>query len=235
MPSFFLDAHHHPINSDLGEVYVRFVDHNHATKKMHLLSEGLHPWRVSADREFNKKVFTAMVNNEHFRQKKIYAIGETGLDFFWANKNHIPMECMLEVFEWHLDYALSNSLPVVVHMVRGPDKTLEVIKNFPKLKFFFHDFRSPEKFVKDFLKFDALFSFGTSLFYPQAFEKGHHVIKLIPPEKVFFESDDSTELSVIQMVKAYSGMTGISVEDLSFLMNRTFQKFFLINNDFFEF
>ncbi len=75
-------------------------------------------------------------------QKKVTAVGETGLDFYY--ENNPSEEKQIEVFEAMIDIACSLNKPVVIHSRNAALKTIEVLEKaynkYNNLKGIFHCF-----------------------------------------------------------------------------------------------
>jgi TatD DNase family protein len=67
--------------------------------------------------------------------EKTVAIGEIGLDYHYEGYNE---EIQKKVFKEFIMLAKEMSLPVVVHSRDANEDTIEIIKEFPEVKFLFH-------------------------------------------------------------------------------------------------
>jgi TatD DNase family protein len=70
---------------------------------------GLHPCSVAEDYESHLKA----VEQELYSDKPVYAVGETGLDFYWDDAFQAQQE---ESFRQHLRWAKQLKLPVSIHV-----------------------------------------------------------------------------------------------------------------------
>lgn len=92
-------------------------------------------------------------------EKKIIGIGEIGLD-----KKNPDTIWQKKILLSQLDLANQFSLPVVFHTVGMYYDLYKLIKtNFPKIQAILHGFKGSADIVKNFLKFDFLFSLGCHL------------------------------------------------------------------------
>lgn len=80
---------------------------------------GLHPTEISTDygEELEKM--------EEYFSRKIYAIGEIGLDFYWS-KEYIKEQ--KEAFRKQLGYAKRMDLPVIIHSRDATEAIFEILK-----------------------------------------------------------------------------------------------------------
>ncbi len=152
---------------------------------------GIHPWWLEDYTSEEIKSFQTHIENL-VRDKKLWAIGETGLDraypeFFDQQK---------ELFAWHLNLAEENNLPMVIHSVRSGADFLEVMKKRkPTTPWVFHDFRGNQQLMKDLLRLHptSYFSFGISVDNsPQVRE----LLTMIDLDHLFLETDDQKHLDI---------------------------------------
>jgi TatD DNase family protein len=72
---------------------------------------GQHPADLTVDSVFDEKL-EKLVNH-----KKVVAIGETGLDYFRMEGDNLQLKMIQKtVFEYHIDLALANDLPLMLHI-----------------------------------------------------------------------------------------------------------------------
>ncbi len=69
------------------------------------------------------------------REKKVLAIGEIGLDYYWTKENAAQQR---HVFLKQLELAADLKLPVVVHSRDAHEETLKTLSRFKGLKGFMH-------------------------------------------------------------------------------------------------
>ena len=95
---------------------------------------GLHPCSVKENWQNEIKIA-----EEHLENGKYYAIGETGLDFYW---DLTFTKEQFEVFEKQIEWSLHYKIPVVIHSRNSLDECIKTIKNQQKggLKGIFHCF-----------------------------------------------------------------------------------------------
>lgn len=154
-------------------------------------SAGIHPWWIE---DYDKAEITKLRQNitNLLNEKKLWAIGETGIDRAYPEF----LNDQIELFLWHLDLAEAHNLPLIIHSVRAGADFLHFLKEKkPKSPWIFHDFRGNETLMKDLLRLhsECYFSFGMSIDNsPQIRE----LLPLVPPDKLFLETDDQKHLDI---------------------------------------
>ena len=66
------------------------------------------------------------------RREKVVAIGEIGLDYYWAENP--PREFQQRVFRRQLELALALDLPVIVHDREAHGDCLAIVREYPGLR-----------------------------------------------------------------------------------------------------
>ena len=89
---------------------------------------GIHPENAN---EFNDDVEKEILDLVE-KNKKIIAIGEIGLDYYWDENP--SKDIQKKVFRQQMKLAEKLNLPVVIHDREAHGDTLEIIKEFPNVK-----------------------------------------------------------------------------------------------------
>jgi TatD DNase family protein len=133
------------------------------------------------------------------KNKKVVAIGETGLDFY-----HIPEELNREevierqkkVFQEHIRLANELDVPLIIHG-RGDkdnfgnayyDILAELKKNLPNKRGVLHCYAGPVELVDEFLAMGFYFGFNGVVTFKNA-ENIREILRKVPMEKVLTETD----------------------------------------------
>ena len=89
-------------------------------------TQGLHPHE---GKEWTSEVRDHLLKNikNPKKNKKIVAIGEIGLDFYYSKSPRVEQ---LQAFEEQLQIACDHNLPVVIHSSQEDDDTIAILKNF---------------------------------------------------------------------------------------------------------
>lgn len=117
--------------------------------------------------------------------KKVVAIGETGLDYYY---NKSPKDMQIDSFEQHLDASIELNLPVIIHTREADEDTIKCLKNFPKAKGVFHCFSGSENLARQALDLDYYISFSGILTFKKA-EELKEIAKFVPLERILVETD----------------------------------------------
>jgi len=121
------------------------------------------------------------------QDKKVVAIGETGLDFYY---DHSPRDQQADVFAKHLQLAGELDLPVIIHSREAFDETMKILQKTgpdPK-KVVFHCFSGSPEQAKIVLDRGFYISFTGIVTFKNA-ESIRHAAKLVPLDKLMLETD----------------------------------------------
>jgi TatD DNase family protein len=178
----YIDIHTHlPVISDeiisIQSIFLQDMDEH---QRFSPFTAGIHPWHAD---HFQLAQIKEMLENLR-DQNHLIAIGESGLD----KKSQASFIKQKEIFEIQFDFAKKNKLPVVIHCVRAWDEILHYIKN-SELPFILHHYHANNQITDQLLRFNCFFSFGKSLLKENKLCK--ELLKKIPVDRLFFETDDS--------------------------------------------
>ncbi len=119
-------------------------------------------------------------------QKKIMAVGETGLDFHY---NFSLPEDQIQVFRTQLNIAQELGLPVVVHSRKAAQDIASAIEEEDfEQGGVLHCFTEDWEFAKRMLDRNFLVSFSGIVTYPNA-QSVREVAKKLPLKKILIETD----------------------------------------------
>ena len=139
---------------------------------------GIHPGYV------NESNLEELVNL--YNEKKVIAVGEIGLDYYWQDDNKERQEY---IFEEQLKLAIKLNLPVIIHTRNSFNEAFEIVKKFEgKLRGVFHCFSSN---FKDALKVINL-GFYIGIDGPITFKNNQvleEIVKNIDLSKILIETD----------------------------------------------
>lgn len=143
---------------------------------------GIHP--ENAD-EFSEDVLeeirTKIVNN-----KKIIAIGEIGLDYYWDENP--SREIQQNALNRQMELARELSLPVIIHDRDAHEDTLEIIDKFPEVIGIIHCFSGSVEFARECIKRGYYIGVGGVSTFKNS-KKLKRVIEDIPVDRILVETD----------------------------------------------
>ncbi len=155
---------------------------------------GLHPCDCAINwkddfvkiKELIKNKASSFVKTTADKENKIVGIGETGLDFF-----HKPFdkERQIEAFRLHIELAIENNLPVVVHVRESAEEVLKVLQDYKKeIKGVIHCFSQKKDFADEALKLGLYLGINGPITYPKN-EWFRNVVRQLPLESLLLETD----------------------------------------------
>ena len=123
---------------------------------------------------------------EMAQDKKVVAIGEIGLDYYW--EENPPKELQQQVFRAQMSLARELKKPVIVHDREAHADSLAIIREFPEVKGVFHCFSGSAEMAKELVKMGWMISFTGVLTYKNA-RKAVEAAEAIPIESIMIETD----------------------------------------------
>lgn len=143
-------------------------------------SVGVHPHDADS---FSQEVLDKI--KELALDKKVVAIGETGLDYF---RNLSSPANQKQVFSKLIELAKELDLPLVVHTRQAEKETLNILKAAMPVKAVIHCFSGDESFLKECLNCNFLISFTCNITYKKA-QGLRDMVRLTPLDKLMLETD----------------------------------------------
>ena len=175
------DVHtHHP--SIPGTAIVQLTPDMLSPQPGHYHSVGLHPWNISEDwRTQMAKVAVIALHPQ------VLMLGEAGLD---KKNGTASLELQMEVLREHICLSELLHKPLIIHCVKAFDEILAIRKETrATLPWIIHGFRGGIEQWKQLSHAGLYVSIG------------HHynteLIKQLPSQELFIESDDTTEIGYV--------------------------------------
>jgi len=213
----FIDIHtHHSATSDqviaVRSLFLQEIDLN--TEIKFPFSAAIHPWH--SDGLEPKKVSDML--EKLTKQKKLLAIGETGLDKACSS----DYKQQMKVFELQLDFAEACHKPVIIHAVKSWNDLTTIIKR-AKTPCILHGYAEGITLTRQFIEMGCFFSPGKSLFKltPRILE----AIQLIPLTSFFLETDES-QIPIEEIYLQFSKIRNLSLETLKIQIQKNFAAIF---------
>jgi len=120
------------------------------------------------------------------KNKKVVAIGEIGLDYYWNKENK---DLQKEVFISQIQIANKLNLPIVIHTREAIFDTLEILKNNNcNKKGIFHCCPLNVDLVREGLKLGFYISFAGPITFKNS-KNADEIIKMVPLDRILIETD----------------------------------------------
>ena len=120
------------------------------------------------------------------QSKKVVAIGEIGLDYYWNEENK---ELQNKAFKAQIELANRLGLPIVIHTREAVMDTLEVLKENEVIKKGrFHCCPLNRELVKDALKLGYYISFAGPITFKNS-KNADEIIQMVPNDRILIETD----------------------------------------------
>ncbi|WP_186428692.1 TatD family hydrolase [Clostridium sp. BSD9I1] len=142
---------------------------------------GIHPEHAD---EINDSTISKI--RELAKSKKVRAIGEIGLDYYW--EENPDREVQKQAFIKQMEVARELSLPVIIHDRDAHKDTLEIMKMFPEVIGVVHCFSGSVEFAKECLSLGYYIGFTGVVTFKNA-KKILDVAKVVPDDKILVETD----------------------------------------------
>jgi len=119
--------------------------------------------------------------------KKVVAIGEIGLDYYWNKENKVEQQ---KIFIEQIELANKLNLPIVIHTREAVMDTIDILKNKIecKNKGVFHCCPLNIELVKEVLKLGFYISFAGPVTFKNS-KNAEEVVKFVPLERILIETD----------------------------------------------
>ncbi len=117
---------------------------------------------------------------------KCRAIGEIGLDYYWAENP--PRALQQEVLRRQLGLAEELQLPVIIHDRDAHGDTMAIVREFPRVKGVFHCFAGSAEMARELIQMGWMLSFNGAATFKNA-KKAPEVIAAAPLSMLMIETD----------------------------------------------
>lgn len=142
---------------------------------------GIHPDEVGVldDDKFSKM-------KELFKEEKVVAVGEIGLDYYWDNESH---EVQRKWFVRQLELAKELDLPVLIHSRDAAADTMYVMENYAKgLTGVIHCYSYSKEMALEYVKMGFYIGIGGVVTFKNS-KKMKEVVEAVPMDRILLETD----------------------------------------------
>ena len=126
------------------------------------------------------------VIRELCRRRKVRAIGEIGLDYYW--KDNPPRDFQQQVFHRQMELARELGLPVIIHDREAHGDSLRIVLDYPGLRGVFHCFSGSPEMAQELLKRGWYLGFDGPITYKNA-KRAPEVAAITPMDRIVIETD----------------------------------------------
>ena len=177
-----------------------------------------------------------IVNNN----RKIVAIGEIGLDYYWNKENK---DLQRYAFIKQIELANKYNLPIVIHTRDAVDDTIDILKNKIEAtkKGIFHCCPLNRELVKQALKMGFYISFAGPVTFKNS-KNANEIIQMVPLDKMVIETDSpylapephrgtrNDSRNVKYIAEKISNVKEMSLEDIAKITYKNAMKIFEITD-----
>lgn len=156
--------------------------------------------------------------------KKLVAIGEIGLDYYWNKENK---ELQKQAFIKQIELANELELPIVIHSRDASVDTIEILKtNSVNKKGIFHCCQLNQEMIRQALELGYYISFAGPITFKNA-KNADECVKMVPMDKILIETDSpylspepyrgkrNDSRNVKFVAKKIADIKGLSLEDVA--------------------
>ena len=143
---------------------------------------GIHPHEADSNIVSKEEIIENVNSN-----KKIIAIGETGLDFYY---NHSQKDKQIKSFKSHIAAAIDLNVPIIVHSRNAENETFDILNDYKisKPKILMHCFTGSTNFANKLLSLESYFSASGIITFKNSLDL-QETFKFIPNDKLLIETD----------------------------------------------
>lgn len=194
---------------------------------------GVHPSDIDG---LNEETFLWL--REQTDKKKVVAIGEIGLDYYW-NKEPEVQNAQRYWFARQMELAKEVSLPVIIHSRDAAEDTMRVLKKVhgEKIPGVIHCYSYSPEMAKEFVKMGYYIGVGGVVTFKNA-KKLKETVEQLPLDRILLETDapymapephrgtrnDSNNL--VYVAEKIAELKGVSVEEVEDVTKRNARTLF---------
>ncbi|MBR6504617.1 MAG: TatD family hydrolase [Clostridia bacterium] len=158
------------------------------------------------------------------KNKKVLAIGEIGLDYYWNKEN---LDLQKYAFKKQIELANKLNKPIVIHTRDAVMDTLEILKENKAIKKgVFHCCPLNRELIKEALKLGYYISFAGPITFKNS-KNADEIINLVPLERILVETDSpylapepfrgtrNNSINVKYIAEKIAKVKGMSVEKIA--------------------
>jgi len=213
----YIDIHTHRDRTNNFLIRNLFPENMGNMRKDRFYSIGWHPWYLEPKLiEVQMSRVNSAANNAC-----ILAIGETGLD----KLADAPMDLQINIFKRHSRIAEETGKPLIIHAVKAFEEIIRVKNEMhPNVPWILHGFNKKPEVAEMLINQGFMLSFGKALL--DTVDPAFEVIKKIPADRFFLETDDS-DADIVSIYEAAAKARDEDVVNLKRNLYNNFKTHFL--------
>lgn len=195
------------------------------------------------DKDKEKSVESVENQTEDFtktanKSKKIVAVGEIGLDYYWNKENK---QLQKYAFIKQIELANRLKLPIVIHTREAIDDTIDILRNKKQAieKGVFHCCPLNRELIKQALQLGFYISFAGPITFKNA-KNANEMIEMVPLDRILIETDSpylapephrgtrNDSRNVYYMAKKIAEVKGCEIEEIASQTYENAKKIFYI-------
>lgn len=198
---------------------------------------GISPNDIPQNEEELWKMLDEIKNLIKNNNKKVVAVGEIGLDYYWNTDNK---ELQTKAFIEQIKLANELDLPIVIHTRDAIMDTLEILKENPvKNKGVFHCCPQNRELIKEGLKLGFYISFAGPITFKSS-KNADEMINLVPNDRILIETDSpylapepvrgtrNTPINVKYVAQKIADAKGMTLEEIADITYENARRIFKI-------
>ncbi len=194
-------------------------------------SVGIHPHDA---KDFTGDIYTQL--KEWTQDKRVVAIGETGLDYYYDNS---PRDVQREVFARHLALARETGLPVIVHSRDAKEDTMDILRDSGISRGVLHCFSGDREMAEKAMMMGLRISIAGPVTFKKATDL-KEIVKLVPDDYLLIETDApyltpvpyrgkrNEPAYIVHTAKAVAELRGVAIDDIARLTTLNAKRLFAI-------
>jgi len=192
-----------------------------------VMAFGYHPEDANNDNDLDYL-------EEVLKEKKLIALGEIGLDYYWVSDNK---EKQKELFIKQIELANKYNVPILIHSRDAAKDTYDILKKYAKTKVLMHCFSDSLEMMNEYLKLGYYIAFGGVVTFKNSKQPKENALKC-PLDKMMLETDcpymtpipfrgQTNETGYVKYVGEFiCELRGIDVTILQEQLMRNYETFF---------
>lgn len=166
--------------------------------------------------EWTKDLYSQLV--KMCRPKAALAVGECGFD----KRSPMSFSEQSDLFMTHVKISEELQKPLMIHCVGHFNELANLRREVaPTQPWIIHGFRKNPQLADSLVQLGFYFSMGKDGMRREG------LLEVIPPDRLFFETDEDTELNIEDVYREGAAMIGIDVEHLAGKLEENFDRVFL--------